>query len=247
LWICDLPGGGAPAYALIVPVTLGSVSITRRGMCGLAVLFGCVVLGGCGRPAARVVPAPPGLPKSLQALLSARSLTTLVRGVAANGVPFSIEANPGDPSRHIGFCFSPGTVARTGSVWHQGTASPFCPQDEAGPFAVDDFVPCKPHPFQLIYGLVRDDSASISIRAGSHELPVTHQPIPAAMHTTGSLAYTVTTLLSPVLITISGADQHPALHYKIGTPGAIASTCATGAGGIGQPLYREPGNISLRP
>jgi hypothetical protein len=212
-----LPGvGRRPGPAVKLPL-----------VCALVVL----AVAGCGGSSARSDPR--GVPL--------RQLPTLVSGRTINRVAFSIEDYTQATKHGTHFCLSAGTVNRVHSSSYQKSASPFCPIDEPGPFAVNDFVACMPHPFQLVYGVLRTSGAGVTVRAGPRVLVTREVPIPARLDAGGGLRYAVTTSLAPIAITVAIPQNPKPVRYRIGIRGAIAHACASGALGIGFTVVREPG------
>jgi hypothetical protein len=157
---------------------------------------------------------------------------TLVRGRSNGGVRFEIV---GLRYRFLGqsyFCLQATSFMAhpqaPGPRIAGSSSSQICPQQQRGPLAASVFVSCKPAPFELVYGLLRDARDQIDLRIGGNRVTAKRAPIPAALQAHGQLFY-AETHPGPVTIgTRAPLAATPLVSYLIG-----ANPCSSGAAGVG--------------
>jgi hypothetical protein len=184
-----------------------------------------VVLAGCG-----------GSSQAQHA--SSATSRTLVDSRSPNGVPFSIEGRLHTSGTNRLFCFSSGTLAGPPDQRYQETSSPFCPGMQPGSFAIGAFIPCKPHPFQLIYGLLRVRAATVEIYLDRRLLAVKRITIPNLLDAGGQLLYGITTSENIVTVRVQAPGRAPR-RYQIGSSGSVRRNCSSGATITGEPIEPE--------
>jgi hypothetical protein len=115
-------------------------------------------------------------------------IRTLVRGTAPGGTRFSIV---GEHYRFLGRVyfdlkvrtppgFGGGGGSSGGAILGSGRPPVFSPEESTG---------CSPHPYDILYGLLKDRRDTVLVRTGGKLTPLRKVRIPAALHAEGVLVY----------------------------------------------------------
>jgi hypothetical protein len=90
--------------------------------------------------------------------------------------------------RHVYFTLAI-SIDRPGLPPGGGGGGSFNPSQTPGVFAYTAFGACVPHPYAVVFGLLRSASDRVVVRLGSSRTVLPHIPIPAVLHAHGFLAY----------------------------------------------------------
>jgi hypothetical protein len=81
------------------------------------------------------------------------------------------------------------SIDRPGEPPGGGGGASFNPSQTPGIFANTTLSACVPHPYAVVFGLLRAPSDTVVVRRGRGRTVLRHIPIPAVLHAHGVLAY----------------------------------------------------------